>query len=342
MGLEDFKKTVIRNMIVKLLSLASIFIFVKTRQDVGIYILILSLSQLLGNITLWPYLPKLVYAPRIHDLKIFRHLKPSLALFIPQVATTIYLAVNKTMLWKLSSVTASGYYDYSDKLVKLVLAIVTSTGTVMLPHVANLYANKQIEKVKQYLYTSFDFVLAISIPMAFGIASVATALAPWFFGKAFTSVNILLIIESPVIILIGQSNVIGQQYLLPTKQMSTYTTSVVLGAITNIVINIPLILRWGVYGAMVATLLSELTVTLYQLIMVRKSLRISSLFVNFFKYLIAGVTMFIPVYILNITMNISTLNLILEILVGLLIYVGVLLILQPSIIYKVKAFRTRK
>ena len=342
MGLEDFKKTVIRNMIVKLLSLASIFIFVKTRQDVGIYILILSLSQLLGNITLWPYLPKLVYAPRIHDLKIFRHLKPSLALFIPQVATTIYLAVNKTMLWKLSSVTASGYYDYSDKLVKLVLAIVTSTGTVMLPHVANLYANKQIEKVKQYLYTSFDFVLAISIPMAFGIASVATALAPWFFGKAFTSVNILLIIESPVIILIGQSNVIGQQYLLPTKQMSTYTTSVVLGAITNIVINIPLILRWGVYGDMVATLLSELTVTLYQLIMVRKSLRISSLFVNFFKYLIAGVTMFIPVYILNITMNISTLNLILEILVGLLIYVGVLLILQPSIIYKVKAFRTRK
>lgn len=183
MGLEDFKKTVIRNMIVKLLSLASIFIFVKTRQDVGIYILILSLSQLLGNITLWPYLPKLVYAPRIHDLKIFRHLKPSLALFIPQVATTIYLAVNKTMLWKLSSVTASGYYDYSDKLVKLVLAIVTSTGTVMLPHVANLYANKQIEKVKQYLYTSFDFVLAISIPMALELPVWQPRWLPGFLGK---------------------------------------------------------------------------------------------------------------------------------------------------------------
>ena len=114
MGLEDFKKTVIRNMIVKLLSVASIFVFVKNSHDVGIYILILSLSQLLGNITLWPYLPKLVYAPKTSELRIFRHLKPSLSLFVPQVATTIYLAVNKTMLWKLDSVTASGYYDYSD------------------------------------------------------------------------------------------------------------------------------------------------------------------------------------------------------------------------------------
>lgn len=123
--------------------------------------------------------------------------------------------------------------------------------------------------VKSYLYTSFDFVLSISIPLTFGIAAVATTLAPWFFGKSFTSVNSLLIIEAPVIVLIGQSNVIGQQYLLPTKNMRTYTASVVIGAIVNIILNIPLIILWGVKGAMFATLLSELVVTTYQLIMVR-------------------------------------------------------------------------
>lgn len=339
MGLEDFKKTVLRNILVKIISLFAIFVLVKTKNDVGIYILILSLSQLLGNVTLWPYLNRIVRVPKIATLHIFKHLKPSLSLFIPQVAITIYLAVNKTMLWQLDNVTASGYYDYSDKLIKLVLTIVTSTGTVMLPHIANLYARKKMKQVKEYLYISFDFVLFIAIPMCFGIAALATSLAPWFFGSEFTMVNKLLMIEAPVIILIGLSNVIGQQYLLPTKQTRTYTVSVVLGSVTNIVINIPLILKYGVYGAMIATLLSELTVTSYQLIKVRTALKLSKLFANVGKYMFAAVIMFMPVYVLNICMKISALSLFFQILIGLLIYIGMICILQPSILQRIKKLR---
>ncbi|WPG31900.1 oligosaccharide flippase family protein [Lactiplantibacillus plantarum] len=339
MGLEDFKKTVLRNILVKIISLFAIFVLVKTKNDVGIYILILSLSQLLGNVTLWPYLNRIVRVPKIATLHIFKHLKPSLSLFIPQVAITIYLAVNKTMLWQLDNVTASGYYDYSDKLIKLVLAIVTSTGTVMLPHIANLYARKKMKQVKEYLYISFDFVLFIAIPMCFGIAALATSLAPCFFGSEFTMVNKLLMIEAPVIILIGVSNVIGQQYLLPTKQTRTYTVSVVLGAVTNIVINIPLILKYGVYGAMIATLLSELTVTSYQLIKVRTALKLSKLFANVGKYMFAAVIMFMPVYVLNICMKISAISLFFQIIIGLLIYIGMICILQPSILQRIKKLR---
>lgn len=339
MGLEDFKKTVLRNILVKIISLFAIFVLVKTKNDVGIYILILSLSQLLGNVTLWPYLNRIVRVPKIATLHIFKHLKPSLSLFIPQVAITIYLAVNRTMLWQLDNVTASGYYDYSDKLIKLVLAIVTSIGTVMLPHIANLYARKKMKQVKEYLYISFDFVLFIAIPMCFGIAALATSLAPWFFGSEFTMVNKLLMIEAPVIILIGLSNVIGQQYLLPTTQTRTYTVSVVLGAVTNIVINIPLILKYGVYGAMIATLLSELTVTSYQLIKVRTALKLSKLFANVGKYMFAAVIMFMPVYVLNICMKISAISLFFQILIGLLIYIGMICILQPSILQRIKKLR---
>lgn len=339
MGLEDFKKTVLRNILVKIISLFAIFVLVKTKNDVGIYILILSLSQLLGNVTLWPYLNRIVRVPKIATLHIFKHLKPSLSLFIPQVAITIYLAVNKTMLWQLDNVTASGYYDYSDKLIKLVLAIVTSIGTVMLPHIANLYARKKMKQVKEYLYISFDFVLFIAIPMCFGIAALATSLAPWFFGSEFTMVNKLLMIEAPVIILIGLSNVIGQQYLLPTKQTRTYTVSVVLGAVTNIVINIPLILKYGVYGAMIATLLSELTVTSYQLIKVRTALKLSKLFANVGKYMFAAVIMFMQVYVLNICMKISAISLFFQIIIGLLIYIGMICILQPSILQRIKKLR---
>ncbi|WP_137625023.1 polysaccharide biosynthesis C-terminal domain-containing protein [Lactiplantibacillus pingfangensis] len=339
MGLEDFKKTVVRNTFVKLASLVAIFTLVKSSHDVGTYILILSLSQLLGNVSLWPYLIKSISKPVWPKINLFRHLLPSLSLFVPQVATTIYLAVNKTMLWKLDSVVASGYYDYSDKLIKIVLAVVTATGTVMLPHIANLYANHKMAQVKKYLYLSFDFVLAISMPMAFGIAGVATTFAPWFFGAKFSSVNTLLIIEAPIIIFIGLSNVLGQQYLLPTKRTKEFTKSVVLGALVNIIINVPLILFLGVRGAMYATVFSELAVTAYQLFCVRKDLSIPKLFINFGKYALSAVIMFITVYELNVMMPISTVNLIIQILIGLLIYVGLLLILKPTILKQLKLFR---
>ncbi|MGA3233672.1 polysaccharide biosynthesis C-terminal domain-containing protein [Lactiplantibacillus pentosus] len=341
MGLEDFKKTVLRNMLVKVASIIAIFTFVKAAQDTGIYILILAGSQVLGNLTLWPYLRHSVAKPDWHRLRLFRHLRPSIALFIPQIATTVYLALNKTMLWQMDSLTAAGFYDYSDKLIKLVLALVTATGTVMLPHIANLFMKQQLERVRQYLYMSFDFVLAIAIPMALGVAAVATTLAPLFFGRAFSAVDQLLMIEAPVIILIGMSNVLGQQFLLPTKQTKTYTISVTVGALVNMACNIPLIWLWGVAGAMLATLISEICVTGYQLIVTRHSLKTRSLFTGALKYALAGAIMFAVVYGLNITMAASYLNLAMQIGVGALIYGGLILMLQPPVLANAAKLRSR-
>ncbi|CAM3281824.1 oligosaccharide flippase family protein [Lactiplantibacillus plajomi] len=342
MGIEDFKKTVLRNTLVKLVSLALIFIFVKHRADTGIYILILSGSQLVGNLTLWPYLRHAVDRPQWGQLTIFRHLKPSLALFVPQIATTVYLALNKTMLWQLDSVKSAGFYDYSDKLIKLVLALVTATGTVMLPHIAHLFMQQQLEKVKKYLYVSFDVVMCIAVPMAFGIMAVATTLAPLFFGRAFTSVDVLLMIEAPVVIIIGVSNVLGQQYLLPTKQTAAFTTSVTLGALVNIIVNVPLIIFFGVRGAMVATLISELCVTGYQLYATRHQLNFRPLIGGTLQYVLAGMLMFAVTYYLNVTMRPSFTNLMLQIIIGALVYVILLIGLRPPIWQTLKLVRQKR
>ena len=77
-------------------------------------------------------------------------------------------------------------------------------------------------------------------------------------------------IESVVIIIIGWSNVIGTQYLLPVNRVKEFTNSVLLGAIVNIILNIPFIYLWGLKGAMMATVISEFAVTFYQLYKVEK------------------------------------------------------------------------
>lgn len=58
-----------------------------------------------------------------------------------------------------------------------------------------------------------------------------------------------MIIEAPVVVLIAMSNLIGRQFLIPTRRNKEFTLSVTYGAISNIILNVPAIMLWGVRGA---------------------------------------------------------------------------------------------
>lgn len=332
MGLENFSVTVLRNFIVKVITLICIFTFVKSEGDLTNYILILSLSLLIGNVTLFPNLQRYISRPIIKELRVWQHFRPALLLFIPQVATQIYLVVNKTMLGSMTSVQSAGYFDQSDKMIKMVLAIVTATGTVMLPHVASAFANKEYRKILRYLYKSFDFVTVVSVPMAFGLAAISPKFVPLFFSSKFIEIIPLMMIESIVILLIAWSNVIGTQYLLPTKQVRLYTNSVVWGAVVNIIANIPLIIWWGAMGTAFATVLSELIVTGYQVLAIREQVNYKQLFLETPKYLAGGLLMFISILGLNKFLSVSWFSISIEVFVGILVYCVLLIVFRAKIV----------
>ena len=339
MGIENFKVTVLRNFIVKLLALFSIFLFVKSYNDLNIYILITVLSTLIGNLTFFPSLHRYLVKVNYRELRPIKHLKQSLVMFIPQIAVQIYWVLNKTMLGSLDSVTSSGFFDQSDKIVKLVLAIASATGTVMLPRVANAFAHREYSKIKEYTYAGFSFVSAISIPMMFGLIAITPKLVPLFFTSQFSDVIPVLMIESIAIIFIAWSNAIGNQYLLPTNQNKSYTVSVIIGAIVNLILNIPLIIYLGTVGASIATVISEMSVTVYQIFIIHKQLNLHTLFSDLSKYLIAGLVMFLIVFKISLLTPTSWIFILLEITVGIIIYVVLLIFLKAEIINKLKFIR---
>ena len=335
-GIEDFKVIVLKNSLVKILSMIAIFLLIKGPYDVTLYISVIALSSLLGNLTLWPNikrdLPKI--SPKI--LNPWHHFLPMAELFIPQIATQVYVQLNKTMLGGMVSETASGYYQYSDNLVKLILALVTATGTVMLPHVANAVSHGSMKQVNQMLYKSFDFVSVIAYPMMFGIAAVSLTLAPKYYGPGYGPVGLAMMIESIVILMIAWSNAIGVQYLLPLNRVKQFTASVTVGAIVNIILNVPLIHLWGLNGAMWSTVISECVVTLYQLFIVRHLLRYKDLFHGSWKYFVSGLIMFGIVFWMNRNLKDSWLMLFLEVIVGIIIYAILMLILKAPIVYEAR------
>lgn len=334
-GIEDFKATVLKNSFVKIVSMIAIFIFIKGPSDVTLYIVVLALSTLIGNLTLWPNIRRDLNKISIKFLNPWQHFLPMAELFIPQIATQVYVQLNKTMLGIMISEKASGYYQYSDNLVKLILALVTASGTVMLPHVANAVSHGDMHKVNNLLYKSFDFVSALSFPMMFGLAAISLTLAPQYYGPGYEPVGPAMMVESIVILIIAWSNVIGVQYLLPLNFQRQFTVSVTLGAVVNLILNIPLIQSFGLMGAMWATVFSEISVTVYQLWCIRKIVNYQRLFNDIWKYFISGFGMFLVVFGLNRYLYSSWLMIGVEIIIGIISYFGILWILHASILNEI-------
>lgn len=332
MGLENFKVTVVRNTFVRLISIVLIFTIIKDTNDLGKYIAILGGTQLVGNLTLWPYLKDNVVWVKVSKWHPFQHFYPALLLFIPTITTQVYLVLNRLMLGRMSTQVALGNFGQADKIVKFVLAIVTATGTVMLPHVANKFAKGDVKGVRNSLYSSFNFVSAISVPMMFGLMAISARFAPWFLGSDFELAGRIMFLESPIIVLIAWSNVTGTQYLMPVNRVKEYTTSVTIGAVSNVIFNLFLIEGWGANGAAVATVCSEFLVTASQIAMIRGTIKRRKLFREQWKYFLCGFLMYLVVNRICLVINMTVANLCLEVVVGMIVYFLGLLLTKASII----------
>lgn len=329
-GLEEFKKITIRNFIIRIICVAAIFLFVRNKDDLSIYVAINSLSLLLGNVSLWLYLPKLLTKIKISNLNIIRHLKPTLILFLPQIASSIYLLLDRTMLGIISSNSEVGFYDQAQKIIKMALSIVTSLGIVMMPRIASTFADKNNKKVFYYLNQAFRFVFLLSIPIMFGIMATAKNMVPWFFGDGYETVIVLLIITSPIIVIIALSNVLGVQYLLPTLRQKEYTISIIAGAIINFCLNLVLIAKFNSLGASLATVCAELSVTLVQFWYTRKEISIWKTVKLSRNNFISGLVMLVFVCILSTKLPSTILSTGLEVVIGIIIYLGGLLLLKDE------------
>lgn len=330
-GLEEFKKIVTRNFFIKILDIMYIFIFVKDKDDLIIYILGIVIFQVLGNAILWISLPKYIVIPKVKNIKPLRNIKEIISLFIPALAIQLYLVLDKIMLGCFSdSFIENGYYEQAMKISKLVLTIVISLGTVMVPRIGFLFGQKQYEKVIEYMYKSYKFVCFLGIPLCVGLISISDNLVPWFFGIDYMKVSDILKISSVLIIFIGISNVTGLQYLIPTKRQRIFTYTVILGAIINIISNIIFIPKFYAMGAAISSAIAEGTIMVVQLIAIRREIKFKMIIKNAINYIVASFIMGLVLYIEGIYIVSSMINTFIMILSGIFVYAILLVLLKDK------------
>ena len=332
-GLEQFKKIVIRNSFIKIISVFLIFTLVKKESDIYLYALIINISTLIGNLSIWVFLKKYIQLIKLRDIEIIKHLKLSLVYFIPAIATSIYTVLDKSMIGVITHSTyENGCYEQAHKIEQMAVTVVTSLSIVTLPRMTYLFKYNKLDEMKKQLIKSLRFILFISVPMALGLISISSNFIPWFLGNGYEKGTILIRIFSFLIIIVGLNNAIGKQVLMAIGRQKEYNVSVIIGAIANILINLILIPLFDSVGAAIASVSAELIILLIFIYYSRDFIRIRDIILMSTNYVMSALVMMLLIYLSCNYISANFMSLSLQVGCGFLIYIGVLFILKDEFI----------
>lgn len=321
-GMEEFRLLTIRNAVVKILSVALIFSFVKCENDLWKYTLIMSIGTLIGVAIYWPILHKWIDIEKVEFPKVIQHFKPVIILFIPVIAVSLYRYMDKIMLGSLSTMTETGYYENSEKIINMPLGFINALGIVMLPRMSNLLSKEQKRtEASRMIDYSMLFVCFLSCGMAFGIGAIAPNVVALLMGADFSPCVTLIRILATTMIFFSFANVIRTQYLIPRKKDKSYIISVFLGAIVNLAVNYLLIPKFQSIGAAIGTVMAEATVCFVQTFAVRNEMNIKKYALRGIPFVLFGTVMYNIVTQLSNVFHNALISTLIQILVGVVVYV---------------------
>lgn len=343
-GIEDFKFITVRAIIFRTLSAVCLFVFVKDSSDLLIYAFIIVGSTVGNNIINFFHLRKFVSLRRVKhsSLRIMRHVRPTLEVFVLSMIVSVYMQLNLVMLGFLSSEEAVGYYTAGHKISHIGLMVVVSICTVIFPRCAHLIKSGQMEAFRAVINKSLDLILATSLPLMVGLLVLAVPITLIFCGEEYGPAIPVQYFTAPTIVFMSITNVLGMQVLYPMDKLRIVIWSAAAGAVCNLVLNFALIPDYGAVGAAVSTFFAELVVLIYQLAAGRRyyPFHLSSLFKG--RYLTGSVLMGLCVYGITFWLSDRWLRIAIGVPAGMLVYVLYLCVVKDPVLREIGHFVRRK
>ena len=256
-GKEDFKKITLRNTVVKVVGVISIFTFIKSNEDLYLYIFLIVVFDFLGQLVMWVPAKKFIKRPSFNMKIMKKNLHPIVLLFLPQVAISLYVVLDRTLLGLLGSYSDVGIYEQGQKLTSIIYKIVSSLGVVMLPRVANLLSERRDKEAQNMVKFSFILYNLIIFPMMFGLIAVNEVFVELFLGKDFQDVKYVLYITTINIMLVGWTNILGHQVLVVRNKNKEFMLSTTIPAFVSVAVNIAVIPFFGYVGASMTAVIVE-------------------------------------------------------------------------------------
>ena len=338
-GKEDFKKITIRNVVTRIIGVISIFTFVKSSDDLYLYVFLIVIFDFLGQFVMWMPAKKFIKRPSFNTKIMKKNLHPIVLLFLPQVAISLYVVLDRTLLGLLGSYSDVGIYEQGQKLISILLKVVSSLGVVMLPRVANLLSERRDKEAQNMVKFSFILYNLIIFPMIFGLIAVNEVFVKLFLGKNFQDVKYVLYIVVINIMFVGWTNILGFQVLVVRNKNKEFMLSTTIPAFVSVVVNIAVIPFFGYIGASITSVVVDILVFAIQWYYSRNIINKNLLFnKDLAKIICSSLVMFGAVMLCKMTLGFDGIvGLVIYLAVGGISYLGMLFLLKTVNIREMKA-----
>lgn len=336
-GIEDFKYITIRGLIIKTVSVVLLFIFVKSKTDLLYYGCYTVFGVLGGNIFNFFRLRKYIHRENIifSELHIKRHIKPVLKVFSFSVVTSIYLQLNTVLLGFLKNALAVGYFAAATKVMQMLLMMSSCLGSVMMPRASHLIAENKENEFNRLIQKSYDFTLAVALPMTIGLIFCAPSLIMALCGVKFEHSILPSQIIAPIILMVAISNVFGIQVLFPKGKTNIVTLCCGIGAVADLILNLCLIPFFSYIGTSIAYLGAEVATTVSMYFIGRRYIPIIYFKKSHLTYALGCIVMALALYGISLLQLPTLTILLLQGCCGVLAYFIILCICKDEMLVQI-------
>ena len=346
-GMEQFKYTVTKNAACKLIGVVLMFLFVKKQDDLLLYIIIITASTMIGNLSMWLYVPRFTERVDFKTLRFRKHFHETLIYFVPSIATSVYTVLDRTLIGVITKNKAeNGFYHYTMQIINMMKALTFSSLNMVLgSRIAYLFAEEKYDEIKERIRDSINYILFMGIGICFGLIGVSGRFVPLYLGPGYDRVVTMLVLMSPIVVIIGVSNCLGSQYYTPSGNRKLSAKFIIIGAIVNLTLNLILIPRFWGYGAIVASLIAETVITVLYFRHCNGYLTADTLFREGWKKLVAGVLMLAVIRILDRFIASDIIALCAEVMAGFAVYCALIVLLRDTFMSEIvmgKIIRRKK
>jgi O-antigen/teichoic acid export membrane protein len=253
-------------------------------------------------------------------------LKASLPYLTSGIFLVAYGQMDVLILSWLVNEKTIGWYGAANQLFATLMFIPNVFITAIFPALSRLYTNTP-DALPRLMRKSFDWLLLLSVPIGMGLFVVGDGLVVWLFGPDFAQSGPILALMGLVLILTYQNMLLGR-FLISTDRQNAWTLIMLLATLLTIVLDVVLV-PWcentfgnGGIGGSLSFIITEAAMVIYGVSRLPTgSLSHANLWMAL-RTLLAGLVM------VGATWWLRSWTIIVPIVVGALVYVGMLLLLR--------------
>lgn len=181
-------------------------------------------------------------------------IKESFPIFLSGIMVIIYVKIDQVMLGELSSKKEVGTYAAAAKISEVFYFIPTVIAASFFPLLLKTNNTKSVD-FKKRMQSLYDINTGLALLISVIISFLAPFIIIFLYGEAYEGAIVILLIHvwASVFVFLG---VVREHYLICAGYLrySFYFTTI--GAVSNILLNLILIPKYGGIGAAIATLIS--------------------------------------------------------------------------------------